>query len=264
METLRFLIPYFLKIAFSFFFVALVWWLVTVLFPGLSVKAMFLRGINQTGTSTLSEILPSPRAFGKIMGRATSSGSMPKMYVHGQAFDGYGGIDSGQYSYSEYNYVTYTGNGKVITDANGDTVDENSPSDEEVTPSEDSETPPPVSNNNTSQNANTNNVYIRNLSIYENGTISSGLSFVGEARSTMFKDGKFPIAIVDQAGKLIGISAALATTDWTIVGWTRFQTKIVFPLPKQTPCTVVFEENLTQAERATRKPVQVPLRVKCG
>ncbi len=259
MDTLRFLIPYFLKIAFSFFFVAIIWWLVTILFPGLNVKVMFLNAMNSTGTSTLSEILPSPRAFGKIMGRASTTGSMPTVYVHGKPYSGYAmnsGATSSKYTYSTYNYVTYTENGKVITDANGNIVSQNSQNNTGVRATT-SQTLPGLSG--------TRSMYIRNLSIYENGHIYTNLSFIGEARSNMFKEGKFPIAVVDQAGRLVGISVAVATTDWTVAGWTRFQTKITYTLPPNSaPCTMVFEEALTAAEKAIRKPLQVPMHMKCN
>jgi hypothetical protein len=109
----------------------------------------------------------------------------------------------------------------------------------------------------------TRSLNIRNLSIYEGGAVYTGLSFIGEARSSMFRDGKFPIVVIDQSGKVIGISAAIAQSTWSVPGWVRFETRITYPLPNKVPCTMIFEENLTQAERS-RAPLRVPLPIRCN
>jgi hypothetical protein len=107
-------------------------------------------------------------------------------------------------------------------------------------------------------------LYVRNLSIYEGGHIYTGLSFIGEARSTMFRQGKFPIVMVDAYGKVVGVSTAAAENDWTVPGWVRFNTKIEYVLPKNMPCTMVFEEAQFPDERAKKAPTRVPLATRCN
>jgi hypothetical protein len=105
---------------------------------------------------------------------------------------------------------------------------------------------------------------VRNLSIYDGGHVYTGLSFAGEARSSLFRNGKFPIVVIDRSGRVVGISSALATTDWTVAGWTRFDTKINYTLPVNTPCTMIFEEALTEGERISRQPNRVAIPVMCN
>lgn len=252
METFRYLIPYFLKISLTFFLAAIIWWLVSILFPGLNAKVLFMNAITQNGTSTLSEFLPSPRRFGEIMHRGSTTRSMPTLYVHGQAFNGYANSNK-QAGYSSYNYVTYTGDGTLITDVNGNPVNKTNGNGNAT-----------GTRGNSSGFSDSRSMYVRNLSIYENGHIYTGLSFVGEARSNMFKEGKFPVAVLDQNGKLVGVAAAIATNDWTVAGWTRFESKIIYILPSNVPCKMIFEEALTESERATRRPLQIPMNIRCN
>jgi hypothetical protein len=105
---------------------------------------------------------------------------------------------------------------------------------------------------------------VRNLSIYEGGHVYTGLSFVGEARASLFREGKFPIVIIDQSGRVVGMSYAVATTNWAIPGWVRFETKINYVLPNKVPCLMIFEEMLTEKERVARKPARLPMSVMCN
>jgi hypothetical protein len=123
---------------------------------------------------------------------------------------------------------------------------------------------PQSSGSTTSNEATDRSLSIRNLSIYQGGHVYTGLSFVGEARSTMFRDGKFPVVVIDAAGRLVGISAAVAQTQWAVPGWVRFETKIMYALPNNVPCTMIFEEALTPAEQKLHAPHRVPLGVRCN
>jgi hypothetical protein len=109
----------------------------------------------------------------------------------------------------------------------------------------------------------TSTLPVRNLSIYQGGHVYTGLSFVGEARSQMFRDGKFPIIVIDASGRMVGVTAAVAQTAWTVPGWVRFETRITYPLPANVPCTMIFEEALTQVER-NRAPVRAALPINCN
>ncbi len=250
METTRHLLKYFFKVALFFFVLAIIW----VIFA-LVVPANSLRTIMGNGTSTPSEDwLPSPRAYSGLLSSRKSNGSEPKEYVHGAAFDGYN-LNNSQYAYSQpVSYVNYNGSSTSVTKFDG------------TTDTKDSVVKKPVQSSSSPIQviAETNpKIFVRNLSIYEGGHVYTGLSFVGEARSTMFRDGKFPIIMVDAAGRFIGLSAAVATTDWTVAGWTRFETKITYALPSKVSCSMIFEEALLPAER-TRLPLRVPLSMKCN
>jgi hypothetical protein len=104
---------------------------------------------------------------------------------------------------------------------------------------------------------------VRNLSIYEGGHVYTGLSFVGEARDTMFRDGKFLIVVVDSLGKVVGASYAVAQNTLAPVGWKRFETRIMYTLPNKVPCTMIFEESLSPGEQA-RAPSRVAVPITCN
>lgn len=244
METLQHLIGYFIKLAFGLFFCAFTLWLVSLFFPGLSFKNVIP---SSKGTSTAQKVdwLPAPKAYQGLFKR--TPGKNAEVYVHGGAFNGYGDMNNSQYTYSHADYVSYTDKGMVLS--NGELYDG-----EISAPSGEKE----VTNvTGTSSKV----LYVRNLSIYQGSAVSSGLSFVGEARSTMFQNGHFPIVLIDNNRRVIGISTAVATPDWTVPGWTKFQTRISHPVAYKGVCTLIFEEAL--APGITRAPTRVPLLVTC-
>ncbi len=262
MESVRALLSIFLKIAIVIFFVALIMWLTSVVgrSPGASSK-------NATSTSTpKADILPSPRKYSGFFTTGSSSVSnkntivaptlvTPEPFVFNGTQPQVGNnsnnsIHGNGYTYNTYDYSQYP----TTLDANGNYV---------INAKKENKSSQPVSSSPTSLTTN-RSLYIRNLSIYEGGHVYTGLSFVGEARSTMFREGKFPIAVVDASGRLIGISVAIAQTTWSVPGWVRFETKITYPLPNNVPCTMVFEGALTQQERQNTKPVQAPFGIRCN
>lgn len=261
MDTIRYLIKFFIKMAFTFFFAAVIWWLVSLIFPSLSYKSLAFK--PSKGTTLGDDWLPSPKKYSGLFGRkATVVTETTNLYVPAPAFSGYNINTAAQDSkdgntYANYTYLTYTATGTMLVNVDGTPVIQEasaSSNQEIVSPSKNTTDPATVPRN----------LYVRNLSVYEGGHIYTGLSFVGEARSNMFRDGKFPIVMVDQVGHAIGIAAAVATTDWSVPGWVRFESKIPYTLPNQTPCTMVFEEALTQQEKTTRNPLRVPLMVRCN
>lgn len=248
MESIRFIIQFFFKVAVAFFFGALVWWLVALLFPALSFTALTASFKNTDGTS--KDWLPAPKNYAGLF-KANTTGTNGTLYVAGNPYNGYG-TTTGDYKYSQTTYPTYDANGKEII--------ETQPQPTTVTAQTQIKASQPQAINNTQLDK---SLYIRNLSIYESGSIYTGLMFVGEARSEFFNEGKFPIVVVDDKGRIVGVSAALATTKWTIPGWVRFETKIIYALPKNAPCTMIFEEALTKSE-LNRQPVRVPMNIKCN
>ena len=99
--------------------------------------------------------------------------------------------------------------------------------------------------------------------MYEGGHVYTGLTFVGEARNTMFQNGRFSIVVVDNTtNRVVSVSYAVATTDWTVAGWTRFQTKIVGTLPDKVRCTMVFEQAAVSSQKT--QPVRVAIPILCN
>lgn len=275
MDTIRHLIGYFLRFAVGFFLIAFVWWVMTLLVPGLSISNLFspLQGksVSKDGKSSKvgTDILPAPKNYQGLLAGKKTLNDYNNVYVAGEPFNGYGA--SGQtYTYSTANYVTYTSTGVSTTNSSGKVVGVTQGVPVTTTGVQQTTNPSQLQ---TAQQVQTQtqtamqierSKYIRNLSIYEGGHVYTGLSFVGEARSEYFKEGRFPIVVVDQRGAVIGVSAAVATTKWSVPGWVRWETKIPYALPNNVPCTMVFEEALTQEERATKKPVRMPFNVRCN
>ena len=238
METIRHVIKFFLKIAAAFFALVIIWWFVSLLFPDLSFRTLV--PIAKKG-EVQQDWLPSPREYAKLFQKKSAPTAQTNLYVAPAPYNGYGDAVVGSTE-----YITYKGEGSVITKGKDGEVLVTNPTPQEGT-----------------THAPTRSLFIRNLSVYEGGHIYRGLNFIGEARSTMYKNGRFAIVLVDATGHVIGVSVAIATTAWAVPGWTRFQSIINYGLPKNTPCTMVFEEALTQVERV-RPPIRVPLRVMCG
>jgi hypothetical protein len=109
-------------------------------------------------------------------------------------------------------------------------------------------------------------MYIRNLSIYENGHVYAGLSFVGEARNEMFRNGAFTIITIDRRGVVIGVSRASSTGAWSVPGWSRFSTRIDYVLPPGgVPCSMIFEQGReSQYSGNNTQPVRVGIPIKCN
>jgi hypothetical protein len=256
MDAIKHLIGFFLKIASTFFFVAIIWWLVALIFPGIGIKTLLAK--NTLNASGSPDWIPSPRKYSSLFNTKTKEqNEYTNLYIPAAPYSGYSiaaatGSGNGA-SYTQYQYVRYSDSDPVVTT---DSQDETLQTATTTTTSNVEQAAEPIFS--------LRSLYIRNLSIYEGGHIYTGISFVGEARSNMFREGKFPIIMVDQAGRAVGIAAAIATTDWSVPGWVRFESKIPYTLPNQTPCTMVFEEALTQQERVSRNPLRVSMAVRCN
>lgn len=244
MDTLRFLIGYVLKIAFALFLAAFLIWVITLFIPGVTLKS-FVPSFSDTKKGTSTDWLPSPKAYQGLFGKMSPPNEYTNVYVHGKAYDGYGS-STGSYSYSSASFITYTSTGTAVQGGGKYNAEKGviEYGERAATTTEE------------------RMLYVRNLSIYQGGLLESGLSFVGEVRQTMVKNGIFPLVLVDKDRRVIGISTARTTSDWSVPGWTRFEAKITHPVPYTGPCALVFEQALTQEERS-RTPVRVPLAMNC-
>lgn len=103
-------------------------------------------------------------------------------------------------------------------------------------------------------------IYVRNLSIVEYGPLRKNATFIGEAKNTFFKDGKFPLSLMDAQGHTGIVGYAEARSDWTVAGWTRFQAYITATLPDNTACNLFFQSANVDA---TGNPRTVPFGILC-
>lgn len=255
MDIIKHFIGFFIKLAFAFFLAASIWWLVSLLFPTLSIKSFVPKNSNK---SLSNDWLASPRKYSALFKPPATTTNF-QVFVVPPSPNQYVDDQNQNYTYNRYDYLVYTQSGTVVV--NGDA---SNPATKSTTTKQSTSSVLPAKSPVSLSNSVERNRVIRNLSIYEGGHVYTGLSFIGEARSEMFKEGKFPIILVGQNGRVVGVSAAIATTNWTVPGWTRFETKITYPLPSDTPCTVVFEEALTQNEKISRQPLRIPIPVRCN
>ena len=215
--------------------------------PGFNIRSLLYvftspNSFSETSTTSRSW-LPAPGSFKGIF--ASKSGSVND--GSNNKFHGYDTISQTTNAYS-YSYVTFKQNGKTMV----------------LEQSNNGVTQP------TNQNQQTNvvyakkDLYIRSLTIYEGGRIYSNLDFSGEAKNTMFNDGKFNVIIVEQlTGKVLAHAHGVAQSNWTVPGWARFQVRFASVLPSQaTSCAMIFEAGKPTGINGELLRVAVP--VKCN
>jgi hypothetical protein len=208
MQTIEYLLSVILKLAFVLLLAAGVLWLVGLVYPSVRLSTIL------SGNIFSRDWLPAPTNYGGLLGSRTNSDANGKVYVPGPAYNGYG---TG-YNGSNVDWVYYTATGTQVV--RGGVNDQ-------------------VFTGNTSAYAQ-KELYVRNLSVYEGGNISYGTTFVGEARGTMFRNGTFPISVIDRNGKMLSTFQAINTGAWATPGWVRFQATIQTRLPSNTACALVF------------------------
>jgi hypothetical protein len=241
MEKIQYLISFFMKFAFVLVLFAFIIWVLGIFYPTLSFRSLFPTPTSKS--SAENDWLPDPTKWKGLFGSQNNGGMNGKVFVPGPAYNGYSNTSNDNWD-SQTDYITYTQEGTRIIRSNSGTVDINMKF--------------PVASSNVYADK---TLYIRNLSIYEGGHIYTGLSFIGEARSTMFKNGKFPIIITDNTGKVVSVTNAEAMTNWAVPGWTRFQTKITSVLPNKISCTMIFQSS---ASYTTQQPTRVAIPILCN
>lgn len=246
MDTIRFLLRYLVKFTFILFAFVIVWWLFTIIFPNISIRSL----LSTTGTSTQKvNWLPAPGSVKGLFGEVKTPSAKNNVYVAGQPYNGNGNAYGGNQGGSQVDFITYTSEGAQITHGGGAVFNGQQQ----------------ISQSTTTQGYAQKSLYIRNLSIYEGGYVYTGLSFTGEARESMFQNGKFPVVVADQLGRAVLISYAEATTNWTVPGWVRFQVRMVGVMPSKVPCTMIFQQELSQQlYEQKRQPVLVAIPVLCN
>lgn len=226
MDTIRILLGYIVKIVLALLIGAFVLWLVGLLYPNFKASTLFNRNIFSF------DWLPAPKNYGGLLG--TRSDTNGKVYQPGPAYNGYGG--SGAYANgADVEWTIYTGTSSYVVRSNPQ--------------------------NNTTSAGNTipyadKSLYLRNLSIYQGGNISYGMTIYGEAKDTMFRNGIFTMTIIDRSGRIISSTQAMNTGSWAAPGWARFQMTIPTRLPAGIDCALVFN--------SANEPVKVGIPVRCN
>lgn len=234
MDTIRYLLGFIIKLALGLLLFAFVIWLIGFLYPQFKLSNLF------SGNVLTSDWLPAPRNYGSLLGGRTTNGMNGNVYVPGTPYDGY---KNARYESQEgVDFVVYTESGTKIIKARGSVGGTNDTNNQAVA--------------NNASTYSDRSLYIRNLSVYEGGNISYGLTFAGEARGTMFKNGIFPIQVIDNRGNVLATTQAINTGTWAIPGWARFQATIPNKLPSGSQCALVFF--------SANQPVKVGMAVKCN
>lgn len=248
MDLLRYLLSFLVRVTVAILFFLIVWWLFATLYPNLKLKTLLSQNVDTTESK---DILPSPRTFRGLLGKPIIPTSETNVYVPGTAFNGYGNAYNGNIGGAQVDYVTYTTEGtKVIKgprtgSMNGESTDT-------------------ALNGGVLTGYAQKSLYIRNLSIYEGGHIYTGITFVGDAKSTMFSNGIFPIIIADKDGRPLVVAKARATTGFTPPGWSKFEVRIDAVLPNRIPCTMVFQQGVSSSYTQGLQPIRVAIPVLCN
>lgn len=241
MDTIQYLFSALIRLAVALIVVAVIWWLVSTLFPMLNAKNLFSLGGGKTASG---DWLPAPRNGLLNLVKVPTTDTA---YETSEPFNGYESAytDGGGVNFVSY----YTSDGRqVITSGN-----KNQQKATTVTTQDSTVT------------------YIRNLSLYQGGHLYTGLTFTGDARDVMFKNGRFPIIIVDSSQRVVGTLTAEATTNWAIPGWVKFQAKINGVLPNRVPCMLIFEQSMATNQyqysygyEEKREPIRVTMPAQCN
>ena len=256
MESIKYLLGFLFKFSFVFFAAAIFWWVAVTFFPGYTLKSIF--SLNATSTAIDGSVqsegwLPSPRSSQGLLRKQKTPNQYDNLYVPGPAYDGSVNAYNGNQGGAPVDYIIYTSTGSQIIRGNRNSVFNNK---QQVIQAQ--------ATTSASNGYAQKTLFIRNISIYENGHVYTGLSFVGEARETMFKDGKFPIIIVDQNGRAVSVSYAEATTNWAIPGWVKFKVTIKDVLPNKDRCTMVFESAVRSYSNQQSQPIRVAIPILCN
>jgi hypothetical protein len=201
MDAIRYLLGYVFKLAIVLFIGAFALWLVNFVYPDLKVRELL------SFKFLSGDWLPAPKQYG-LLGKNNQKDQYGSVYVHNNQYPSF-------MSPNDVGYVLYTATGTQIVRNDGT-----------------------VFSGNTSAHT-ARSAYVRNLSFYDGGAISYGSTYTGEARESMFRNGTFPIVIVDNQGRVITSTHAINTGSWAAPGWIRFQFAVPVRLP-QIPCGLVF------------------------
>ncbi len=225
METLQFLIKKIIITIPIIFLVGLIYFVFIKYSPNFSFGKV---------NGSLSDLLPDPRLTPEIKPYVLNS---PDLKINGTV------VGVNQNRTGGASYMTVDKNGNLVY----------------------YKLSPNTTQNNTLFNLNqgtkkyTDTDYVRNLSIFSNGHIYTGLTFTGEAKNTMFKNGVFQVLVVDRFGRIISAdNITTSPSNWSMPGWVRFYGKLSGVLPVNTPCSIIFRPAQGAPDSANGIYVSVP------
>lgn len=208
METIQYLIGKIIKLVIGLTLAVMVLWLVGLLMPQFKITNI----IKSSGNLFSTDWLPAPKQYGQ-WGKSANKDTYGNEYVPGPEYNGYQNEYGGSV---DWVYKSATSTYVVKSQPYNTAYYGNDPS--------------------YSQRFN----YIRNISIYDGGSIHYGQTIVGEAKTILFRNGVFPVLITNTKGAILGYSPAVNTGDWAIPGWSRFQFTIQTKLPAGEACILWF------------------------
>lgn len=220
MDTIRYLLGVIMRLVLILFLVAFIFWLIGFLYPQFKPSSIFSFKMFS------NDWLPAPKNYGLLAGNRRTDGQNGAVYVPGAPYDGY---KNARYESQEgVDFFVYTASGTQIIRAKG-------------------------SGGNQTWNGgyvatDDRGLYVRNLSVFQGGGITYGQRILGEARDTMFRNGSFPIYIVDADKRLVGTMQAVTTGTWAIPGWARFQATVPVKLPGNTYCSLILQSATQQIQ----------------
>lgn len=233
MDVIKYLLGAIVKLAFILALTAFVLWLVGLVYPNFKITNII------RGDVFSRDWLPAPKNYGALLNKNNTTGGMNgKVYQSGPAYNGYA---NGANTNDQIDWVYYSESGTQVVSGKGTTKTT-------------------TSQTQTFKSTQAGFVdrasFLRNMSVFEGGNISYGLTIVGEARDTMFRNGIFPIAIIDSKGNLIASMDAINTGAWSTAGWARFQATVPVRLPAGAACALIFN--------SANQPVRMGMSVKCN
>jgi hypothetical protein len=93
--------------------------------------------------------------------------------------------------------------------------------------------------------------------------VMSPLEVAGIAPNDWYFEAVFPLTLVGADGAVLAEAPAQAQTDWTVVGPVTFRGRLAFNVDKDTPATLVLEEDMPgQDDKGDDKPartVRIPV-----
>ncbi len=232
MDVIKYLLGAIVKLAFVLVLIAFLMWLIGLVYPDFKITNI----VN--GKIFSQDWLPAPKNYGGLLSTQTNGGTNGRVYQSGPAYNGYANAAAGN---DQVDWVYYTATGTQVVSSKSTTKTT-------TTQAQTFKSTQPGFVDRAS--------FLRNMSVFEGGNITYGLTIVGEARETMFKNGIFPVTIVDAKGNVLALTDAINIGTWSTPGWARFQVTIPVRLPQNTNCALIFN--------SANQPVRMGISVRCN
>lgn len=101
---------------------------------------------------------------------------------------------------------------------------------------------------------------IRVVTPKPNEIITSPLRIEGEARGFWFFEASFPVRLVDDSGKELGLAIAQAQDEWMTENFVPFRTELEFRMPTTERGTLVLEKDNPSGLPEHADELHIPVR----